>query len=82
MESSEFQDENIGQDAKDQVTAMKMRRLEALKRAKEKYIEELYDSKVREIAEKYRQMNNDYDDTITREINEGKLRIFDTIRIG
>jgi len=39
MESADFQSENIGDDAKDQTTAIKMRRQEAMKRARERYTE-------------------------------------------
>ena len=39
MESADFQSENIGDDAKDQTSAIKMRRQEAMKRAKERYTE-------------------------------------------
>jgi len=82
MESSDFQNENIGNDAKDQTTAIRMRRTEAMKRAKEYYEEEQFVAGVREISEKYKLKIAEVEDSLAREVSEGKLRVFETLRLG
>ena len=82
MESADFQSENIGDDAKDQTSAIKMRRQEAMKRAKERYIEDSYNAGGREISEKYRLQLAEFDDALAKEITQGRMRVFHAIRIG
>jgi uncharacterized metal-binding protein len=82
MESVAFQLENVGDDAKDQVTALKVRRLEAMKRAKARYCEESYDAGVREIAEKYKLLHAELDDALAKEESDGKVRVFNALRVG
>ena len=59
-----------------------MRRTEANRRAKERYIDELFSSGIREITEKFRSLNAEYDDALKKEETDGKARVFQPLRIG
>lgn len=82
MESQEFQAENYGDDARDEASSLKARRLEALKQAKTQYITDLYVKNIREIAERCRGIRNDLEDLTTKTLEEGLERSKKGVRIG
>lgn len=61
----------LGDNAKDQPTAIKMKKQEANKRAKDQYMVNLFAENVREMKERYRQLIYDVEDRMNREEREG-----------
>ena len=82
MESDAFQSENIGAQARDQTTALKEKRAEALKRAKTLYSHEHYLSITREIAKRYELLLEELEEHIQKEAKEGAMRVAQGLRIG
>jgi hypothetical protein len=82
MESKEFQLANHGKDELDAQSALKAKKLEAIRQAKVKYTTELYVKNVRAVAEKFKVVKDDLTDKITKEREEGVQKSRKPIRIG
>lgn len=54
----------------------------ALKKAKERYTSDLYESKIREVGSRYKQILLDLEEQKSAYLREGKLKSFNPIRIG
>ena len=80
--SREFQDQKVGNDAKDEATARVQKSQEALKQAKNQYQTDTYLKNVRNIAEKFKQMRDDLEDKVKKEREEGALRMRKSLRVG
>ena len=61
---------------------VKQRKANALKKAKEKYIEELIESRIREVGIRFKQLVLDLEDQRNNKIRDGKLKSFEPIRLG
>lgn len=82
MESDAFQAENIGLNAKDQHSALKEKRSEGIKRAKEQYIKEFYEKSVDAIAVRYKELHEEMEEKFAKEITDGDSRVLQSLRIG
>eukprot|EP01038_Epipyxis_sp_PR26KG_P005892 gene5892-8130_t len=82
MESDEFQNLNIGHDAKDSATAIKMKRTEGLRQAKQRYIDELYTNNILEIAQRYVGLRQELADSHEKIISDGELKVYEPLRFG
>jgi hypothetical protein len=82
MESTQFQNENIGANAKDQGTAIKERRAEALKRAKVQHAQDHYEQLTAEIAKRYALLLEELEENLSKAAREGALLVVQGLRIG
>lgn len=82
METDAFQSEEYGSDAKDEATAIKIRRQEALKQAKTKYATDLYIKNVHEVAGRYKLLMDELNDTVNKQKEDGVVRTRKGLRIG
>lgn len=82
MESSEFLAENIGEQAPDRTAAVKMMRIEALARAKDKYIDELNISYMKEIVNRYVKLRQELEENLRKADHEGREKVFGPLFIG
>lgn len=82
LESTAFQSENIGANAKDQAAAVKERRSEALKRAKDQYMADHLQYNVDEIAKRYQQLFVELDEHLNRSAHDSAQRVVQGLRLG
>lgn len=82
MESPAFQDENIGINAKDQFTAIKEKKAEALKRAKAQYVKDHFAHNAGEIAKRYETLLEELEENMHKAAKEAELHVVQGLRIG
>lgn len=82
MESPAFQAENIGVNAKDQSTAIKEKRAEALKRAKAQHMRDHFAHNTGEIAKRYELLLVELEENMGKAARDAELHVLQGLRIG
>jgi hypothetical protein len=80
----DLEEEDVGMvdDGLSGIERVKQRKADALKKAKEKYIEESIEARIREVGIRFKQLLLDLEDQRNNRIRDGKLKSYEPIRIG
>ena len=82
MESIDFQQKNYGSDQPDPMTALKVKKQEAMKQAKRTFVTELYLKNGKTLTQKYQMLKTEVEDGIRKYKEEGQDRMHSVMRVG
>jgi hypothetical protein len=85
MESDDFtwgEDEGQGKNALERMQRAQAKKNEAARLAKKRYIDELYDTNARSVAERYKKLHDDLIDEENKKPEEAALRLRRGLRVG